>query len=277
MPTVDSFVGPLQLPAPAGEQDAPIQDATAAALVDYCAFWLQWGLNAKLATMTRPRQDSATPLDASPVANRYTTAPSALYLTRKLPALFVWWDGTSKEVQYSITQWMNVRDFKVLWIFERISGSDAPELLQRYSGLIATANALFARAFDRLAHPGYTLAGSGFAAGTDIRTMFSLRGVEYEGGQEGFLKELPQKSARDITISAGKRSLDAAQGGIVSGYPALFAKIRTWEDIGLDHVSDPDDVLRDGSLGITTGGTPVMTRVLPAPDGTEPGSGFPQD
>lgn len=267
MPTIAAPVGPLSLPAPTGAPDAQLVDPAVSAILSYCTFWLKWALDAKAATMTAPPVP-----DSVPVANSYTTQPSSLYLNRKLPGLFVWWDGKSKCEQRTIISWMRIRDLKVLYVYERVK---TQEQLNIYSGLISTADATMHRAFDRCAHTGY--AYGAYSAGTDIRTMFNLRGVEYMGGQEGFLKELPQKSARDLSTAAGTRSTEKAQGGIQAGYPSLSGVIRIYEDIAQDQLVDPDDVLRDGSLTTTVEGVPILTRYLPQSDGTEPGTGFPQD
>lgn len=267
MPSVDSSVGLVPLPTPAGAQDAPFADATETALLDYCAFWIKWSLDQKIATMTFPGIDAGR--DMVPAANRYTQAPNSLLMARKLPALFLWWDGKSTKQRISTVKTCRERDFTLLYVFERLINIDQ---LNTYSGLTATIGAALSRAFDRLAHPAYALAGSGFAPGTDIRIMFNLRGVEYLGDQDGFLKELPQQSSRTVATAAN-HSTSSAQGGIQKGYPSLSAKIRVWELIGQDSLSDPADATKDMKISINVGDPanplPYMQRVLQQPDGSQ--------
>lgn len=267
MPSVASAVGPLPLPAAVGAPDAPIGDPTEEAILDYCAFWIKWALDAKIATMTVP--GLVTPGDMVPVANRYTQAPNALLMARKLPALFVWWDGKSTKQRVSTVKTCREREFSFMYVFERLRNVDQ---LNTYSGLMPTVGAALSRAFDRLAHPAYALAGSGFAPGTDIRIMFGLRGVEYLGDQEGFLKELPQQSQRTVATAANP-STSSAQGGIQQGYPSLQARVRVWEVIEQDSLSDLADATKDMKISINVGDPanplPYMQRVLQQPDGSQ--------
>lgn len=265
MPTVDSLVGPLPLPAPAGAPNAEFPEPTTAFLLSYLRFWLKWGLDTKIRSMTQPPVH-----DAVPVANAYTNSPSATYLTRKLPALFVYWNGKSKNEHYSTVRLMRVRDFAVLYTFEKLIG---PEVVSRWSGLVSSVDAIFSRAFDRLAHPAYTIDGS-HPAGQDIRDMFSWMGVEYSGGSEGFLQPTPEAAMRELTTAAGRAGANKAQGGIQEGYPSFLGTVRIWEEIGRDQPLDPEDLNHDGTATLAGGeGTGdvepnLLERILPAPDGT---------
>ena len=264
MPSVDTTVGPLAIPAPVDAANAPFAEPTTENLLAYIRFWMKWGLDDKIATMTAPAVT-----DAVPIANAYTSSPSNMYLSRQLPALFVYWTGKSKTERYSISRTMRIRDFAVLYVWERVKNPDGVAL---WSGLTSTVDALLARAFDRLAHPAFTIDGS-HPVGQDIRDMFRWMGVEYMGGSDGFLQELPTAATRQLATAAGKAGANKAQGGIQSGYPAFNGIVRVWEEIGVDTMLDPDDVNRDIAVTVSGGDgaadvVPMLERILTPPDGS---------
>lgn len=272
MPLVDTTVGPLPLPAPAGTAQAPLVDETVARLIDYCAFWLNDQLNAKIATMTSPSVPKAVPvttLGASPT-NVYANPPDALYLKRKLPALFIWWNGNSKSQWFSTVRRSRVRTLSLLYVFERVKNVDNEAV---WAGLTATCDAIMHRAFDRRSHPNYTYPTSGFGPGTDIRIMNNWLDVEYNGGSPGFLKETAGESMRQIAGSSGNQRKLNAQGGIQAMYPALSATITVEEEVGTDTNFDPTDVLHDVGVTISAAegqddAEPFLERILHEPDGS---------
>lgn len=270
MPIVDSTVANLPIPVAAGTQDAPIVDPTVAGLLDYLGFWLRYALNSKLGTMTAPPV-----ADACPVANRYTVNPSSLVARFNKPALFVWWDGKSVVKPFTTIKDVRQRDFQALYVFDRV-GSDTiagQDARARYAGLISTVDATFLRAISRRAHPGY--APAGFRAGTPIGVILGVNAIDYLGGQEGFLQELPAPSARNAAVQTGPTKLSRGNAnGILQGYPCLRAVFRVVEECGADTETAADeapDMLFMPQLG---GGDPadplpLDNRYLPSADAIE--------
>lgn len=262
-----STVGPLVVPAPVGAVDAQFAEPTTDRLLSYVSHWLTYGLNGKLATMSAP----PSPGGAIPVANRWTNAPSSMYLKQPLPALFVFWSGQSKYADHSTVQQKRIRDFSVLYVFSRVVNRDN---LRLWSGLVSTIDALMGRAFYRLSHPTYAF-DSTHEVGTDIRYMNNWLDVTLVGGNEGFLQAQVQESTRNLSTAAGSASASKPQGGIQEGYPSWSGTVRISELVGYDDVEDPADVMPDmlATLkGCEGGDEPVelLQRVLEAPpDGSE--------
>ena len=263
MPSPATTVGPLVIPAPVGATDAPFLDPTADRLLSYVAHWLTWGLDAKVATMTRP----PSPAGAVPIANRFTASPADLFLQRQLPALFVYWTGASKLVEYSSVKHVRMRDFTVLYMFERVVN---PVNLDLWSGLVPTIDALLCAAFFRMSHPTYRFDANA-AYGDDIRFMNSWLDAEYIAGSEGFLKQLPTSSMRDLSEATTRTQSAKAQGGIQEGFPSFSGTVRIHEFVGHDTMIDPDDVLQDGlaTIAVSEGADEALpnalVRVLEAP------------
>jgi hypothetical protein len=270
MPSVDSDVASFSLPVPAGAVDADLPDPTIDGLLAYIGFWIKWGLDAKLATMTRPPVT-----DACPVASRYGVNPAALVARFNPPALFCWWDDKSKSGQASTIRLTRERALQVVYIFGLVKAADIQSDSMRIvlRGLISAVDAILFRAFDRKGHTGY--APPGFPLDTDIRVALDLNEVTYDGGQEIFLPEFVTASTRQL--SGATAAAASKQGkGIQNIYPALRGTVRVQEDVGRDTALDPGDVtpeLLATIKGNTEGGVDdameIMQRYLTRPDGTE--------
>ncbi len=231
MPTVDTFIGGLEVPVPAGAIDAPIPDPTVDGLLPYLAFWVQYVLNPKLATMTAPPVT-----DACPVANRFGHNPAKLVERITPPALFGWWNGKSVVKSWTTIKDVRQRDLNFLYVFPRIAsdtGQSGIKAVERYRGLISTVDAAWTRAISRRSHPGY--AAPGFQPGTPIAIILGLNDIGYLGGQEGFLAEFPSASAREAAVQTGPTKLKrGSTRGIVQGYPSLLGTFRVLEEVGVD-------------------------------------------
>lgn len=267
MPTLTTTVGPQPLPAVAGAANATFVDETGDRLADYVAFWLNWGLTAKLGTMTTPPATAAVL-----PANIYTTSPTNVFIARNFPALFVY--GNSKPTKYeqvTCVHQTRTREFDIIYAFERVKNIEG---VNQWAGLITTVDAIIARAFDRMAHPNYTYDAT-TTPGTNIRWMNSWEWVEYMGGVEGFLKEYSPASLRKLSSAQGGRTGESAQGGVQGGNPCFRGTVRITELVGQDTALDPDDASKDISVSIAATEGPgeilpdFLERSLSGGDGTD--------
>lgn len=268
MPVVASRVGLLDLPLAAGAVNAPINDPTVDGLLGYIRHWLKWALDAKFATMTEPPlrdpNDPTSTADACPLANLYFADPSLLVDRFKKPALFGWWDERSKRVQFTTVKDLRVRTIHVLYVFDRIKGTDkaSKELggvdgLTRYAGLLATVDAVMLRAFSRFSHPTYQPSQTGFAAGADIRRALSLHALEYLGGQPFGLSEIDTETVREAASGAGG-GRHLKDGGVNEIYPCLRCSFTVTDVIGVDTLNLLDE---GGTAPDDTGDVFVTLRV----------------
>lgn len=263
MPTVDTFVGNLEVPVPAGDTDAGIPDPTVDGLLPYLAFWTQYTLNAKLATMTAPPVP-----DACPPANQYARNPSKLVARFNRPALFLWWNGKSVVKPFTTIKDVRTRDLNALYVFDRIAsdttaGADA---IDRYRGLISTVEAAWVRAISRRAHPGYAPPGApgggNWPAGTPIAIALGLNDLNYLGGTEGWLAEFPTASARESAVQTGPTRLKRGlTQGMLQGYPSLLGVFRVVEEVGVDQAV-PADTAAELFLMPSVGTDPTNTLPL---------------
>jgi hypothetical protein len=261
MPSPASTVGPLPIPATAGGANAAFVDKTAADLLAFIASWLQYALKPKTDTMSTP------PTSDGPVANKYAFAPSDVYLKRKLPALFVYWNGRSKFEEWTTVRYMRTREFNVLYVFERVKN---PDNVLLWNGLISTVDATLCRAFAKRSKFDFGI--NGFAPGTDVRFMCNWLGLDYVGGTPGFLQELATDSIRQLSTAPGRASANKAQGGIQAGYPSFNGIVRIQEEVTDDTLEDPEDVMPDLAVAISGSegydeSVPLLDRVLVASDG----------
>lgn len=258
MPSVAGTVGGLRLPMAAGSANAGLSDPTVAGLLSYLAFVLKSDLDAKLAQM------GGTASDACPIANRYPWDPDTHFVRGLFPALYVWWNGRSVKRPQTLVYDIRERKIDCLYVFQELS---APDGLRSRAGLIAAVDASFAKAAERGRHPDYE--PTGFAAGTDILTALGLLKWDYDGGQAGFMAPIPATSG---AIGG------PPEGNIKRGYPSLRGSFTVWERIGPETLEDPQDVTPDILAEFETSDlydldntTPILSRYLVAPDGSEDG------
>lgn len=258
MPSSTSAVGGLTLPVPAGVLNGSLVDPTVAGLIDYLAWSLKADLDGKFAQML------GTSHDACPTANRYQWDPSTHFVRNSFPALYVWWDGTSRRAEKRQTLLYDVmeREIRCCYIFDELA---APSGIRARSGLLWAINASLAKACERTRYSTYAPPGN--AAGTTLLQSLSLLNMEYMGATRGEMKAaIPEGSAR-----AG----GPPTGHEVRGYPAIEGRILVWERIELDTPADPGDLLTDTLLHVdASDGAPEVVddfiqRYLPAPDGDE--------
>ncbi len=265
MPSTTSSIGPLVLPVPAGEANARIADPVIDGLLDFYAFFIKANLDDKLATLTR------TSADAVPVDNRYAfdpTSPRAPRVEIKIPALFMWWEGTSTMVPYTTVYSLRRRELGIMYVFNELSTTAQ---LGTCDGLLAAVDGAIRMATDRKRHPLYGYNGD--AVGTSIRRSL--------GGLDVFQFECSRTTVGrfglDASSSSGRASKRSA-GNADSGrdYPTLLGQIVVHERINLDTQLDPDDVFGDIYVTIDTDEagdennvTEYLTGIVPGPDGSE--------
>lgn len=258
MPSVAGTVGALSLPIAAGSANAELADPTVAGLMAYVAFVLKSDLDGKLAQM------GGTTADACPTANRYPWDPSTHFVRCNFPALYMWWQGRSVVRPQTLVYDVRERKIECLYVFQELT---APSGLRSRAGLTAAVDASFAKAAERGRHPDY--APTGLPAGTDILTALSLLRWSYDGGESGFMAPIPNTSN-----SPG----GPPEGGIQRGYPSVRGSFTVLEKIGPETLTDPEDVTPDILAEFETSDlydldntTPILSRYLVAPDGSEDG------
>ena len=262
MPSQVTTVGPLTLPVPETGPRTRITDPTVDALLDYLAFWIKNSLDAKLPEL------SGTGVDAVPVANRFPFDPTedrGFMIKLPVPALFVWWMGTSRIVQRTMVFDYRVRTLRAMYVFEELPSLESMRLR---TGLLADVDAAFAKAGERLGHPEYGYAPA--AAGTllpEAIASFDRFSLSYMGGTPGRTEYYAPSASGGV-----RRKVE--QAGAFQ-FPALRGDFEVWERIDQDSLVDPDDALGDTLLTINASDgesanvTEIMQRWLPSPDGSE--------
>jgi hypothetical protein len=252
MTTPTGQVGALTLPVPvASPTTAKLTDPVVEAILDYLAWSLNTDLSMRLAQLT------GTSTTAVPTANRFTFdpfEPRGHSVRRPVPALFVWWDGTSTPYPFSQLHNGRQRTISVMYIFDELP---ALAEMDRRSGLMAAVEASVVKALDRRHHPSYSY--NSMPLGTPIDESVGDAhqwDVAYLGGQ-GI-----QRVGIDDTSTTP--ALDRPSG---RHYPAFVALLRVRELVQPVQPSAPDGELHDSLFTIKNDGVTIMERVLEAPDG----------
>lgn len=239
MPSVDTTIGGLTLPVPAGAASDPFADPACLALLDYLGFWLREMLNAKLASMGGPITGDENYADACPTTNRFPYDPMLGEVWRRnpKPALYIWWNGPSRTIPKTIAYDLRVRELALLWIFCECQAPENDE--QRY-GTLAGVDAVIKRAIHRQSHPNYGYDGD--APGTPIWRSMGAAEVKLGDMVPGKLAPIPDASERR----------DSALGQIVNYYPAVRGTIVVSERVSADSLDDVDDLNTDMSMVVAT-------------------------
>lgn len=252
-------LGGQTFPLAAGAAGAFLRDPVAEALIDFFAYYLNTALNAKLAQMS-PKNAQAVP-----TANRYTYDPAEIWPQNAFPALYVWWQKSSKDQHSTLRERINA-DYGFQYIAQPIT---SPQGARHYAGLGATVDRLIRHAADQGYHPDYGYNGA--PPGEMLPLSLGFQGFEVTECKNGFLRPAPGQ-----------------QGATQHAYPAVIGTLRAWTVIeqrapdgptggatpGAD--GDPGDVLADITAGFYTNGDGdvsnavlFMDRVLASPDGAE--------
>lgn len=240
-----SSVGAIELPVPADDVATPFVDPMIVGLLDFLGFVV------KASIETRLVQIRTTITDACPSANRFDYDPRQSFARdlTKLPALYIWWGGRSKNVEATTVRNRRERELNLLYVIAPVR---YPEGATVFAGALGAADAAICEASDRGYHPAYGFRGD--PAGTLLARSLAPVGTigwEYTGGQVGILEPVPRK----------RRNNDPNMQEDV--FPALQGTIRVMER-RTDN-ADQDEDLEDGRLTVTSDGVPYFTRVLTAP------------
>lgn len=239
MPTVNTNVGGLAIPVPAGAASDPLLDPAVLPLLDYLAYWLRAMLNTKLASMGGTADvANQVYVDACPAANLFPYDPKQYWTHNPKPALYGWWGGPSIRRGQTIVYDVRERELQLMWVYSQLNG---PAGDRARSGLAADVDAIFHRAHARGAHPSYGYNGA--APGTPIWKSMGVHSWEYVEGRPGALMETPSGSSRAGGISDGQAQ---------TYYPAVMGRVIVRERIYNDTMVDPDDVNLDTRIAIVT-------------------------
>jgi hypothetical protein len=260
-----SAVGALSLPLAAGTTNSAIADPLISGLLSYLAYCLGAALDTKLANL------HGTSSQAVPAANRFPWDPAGYCVRGRedgapnpFPALYVWRQGAGKREAYSTVLTMRRVTVAALYVFDELV---LPGALEDRFGLRSAVDAVFHSAASNGFHPSY--GHDGAPPGTPIRVSLQLagQGLNYEGGTEGLMAPVPGQS------QAMGRSDD---GHVVRAYPTLMGTFTAWEMIGQYQPVDPTNATPGLTATVSTNGTgddadglTLLSRILPAPDGSE--------
>ena len=261
MPSTTSLVGGLTLPVAAGATNATLADPVIVGLLDFLGWMLETELNAKLATQT----DLAK--TACPSANRFAwnpLEPTAHKAKLPIPGLWMWQHESSRLLPFTTVLARRQRTLRLLYLAEETPRETGHA---RRAGLLAAVDAVFCKASDWQRHPSYGYGSS--ADGTPLYQSLAELGTfawRYVGGS---MVRFGIDGGPPVEVNVSEKS---------SGrdFPGLVGVIEVDEVVGSGTMSDPADVLVDGSLVIDAGdgetGEVVddfLTRALDAPDGSE--------
>lgn len=256
-------VGGLALPLSAGAANGGIADPAVDALLSFGGFLIKWALDARLAQQQGPGADGAPYTDACPVANRYPFNPETTHVRLPKPALFAWWDGASTTEQWTIIYGVRKRTIKMLYMAPAIvlPGGAAPRV-----GVPSVVDACFCKLANEASHPGYAYGTD--PLGTAITTSVDMVRLDYSGGTQGLMFEVPGNTT---VADQGKTG-----GHVQRGYPTLLGSFQVWERVGVSGWTDPTDVQGDSLVTLRTNEQGDLADVLdikegylPAADGTE--------
>lgn len=226
-----SHVGALDLPITAGPTGSRLADPAVRGLADFFCFSLRQDLNAKLTALL------GMSADACPTANVYWWDPDTHFVWESLPALYLWWPGTSRVFQKTMVYADRERELSGMYVFEETL---APAGLRARSGLLAAVDASLSKASQRGRYASHTPAIAGAYAGQSVAKALGLVSWEYLGGQQGkMIAQMPESSANPGGAAEGHRK---------RGYPALSFRVLVNERIGAD---ETDSTMSDADATFT--------------------------
>ncbi|MBU0572038.1 MAG: hypothetical protein KKC50_08370 [Candidatus Omnitrophica bacterium] len=261
MPTNESAVGGFLQPIPAGTLNSELVDPTVRGILDYLAFWLTWGMNAKMGNM-----QGRSPTILAPAAV-FPYDPNAIYVRQSLPALYVWC-AREYEEQVTLLRHCRRRDIFAQYIFQELV---SPQGMTAREGLLGNVAAIFARAITWGRH--YDYGYNGDPPGTPIARSVGMMAWRYRNSEYGMSWKHP-----GTTEGVPERMGTGGDGAVQWGYPTCKTHIEVWERIDVDRPIDlpnvPNDLMPDIQMTMETGDTtesttPVRSGVLPYPDGSE--------
>lgn len=260
MPSETSAVGPLVVPVAATPVGTNFADPFVDTLLDFSAFYLKNALDTRLASIRPP----GTVSDAVPVTNRFTfdpLEPRGINKHMPLPALFVFWTGESRRVEFTQLYTYRVRDIDLLYVYEELPSLSSLEERRGWSNAV---DAALHKMGERQRHDVYSPPDG--SPGMTLYQALAPLGVvkwEYMGGKPGRfgIDEGPLAERRAARTSG-------------RDWPAVKGRFEVWERVQQRTLDDPLDVMTDMQLTINGGSESdqtvlVMERIMPAPDGTE--------
>ncbi len=234
--SVSTTVAGVALPLAAATISDATNDPTIDLMLAYVGHWLREMLDARLAVQV------PTSSNACPPTQRHPWDPRDVWAAMAKPALFIWQHGASRITHETSVYDRRERTLGLFYVFDEMH---LPSGLTPRAGLMSTADAILARAFDRMSHP--TFSYGSYAAGRNIRAMLdgdlSSLAVRYDGGEVGFMAEIPGESARQGM---------SADGRVQRGFPCLRGTLTVWERVGLDTSSYETDAAGDVDVTIRT-------------------------
>jgi len=267
-----SPVGGLQLPVPAGAAGEKLTDPVVEALLDFSAFYIKNACDAKVANFS----PAGTQVDACPVANQFTFDPLEArghQVKLPVPSLYVFWQGDSKSVEWTIFHTYRVREIHLMYAFEELPSITA--MTQRH-GLLNSVDAALHKMSKRQLHSSFTPS----ILGPTVTTAGVCMGISQALGDRGVVdwKWLGGHKGR-FGIDEGPLAERRAAKKSGRDFPALLGKFEVWERITEKTMSDglyptgdgtPDiSVTINASGGETNQTVEFLTGVLGAPDGSE--------
>jgi len=224
----------LALPVPAGAITDAFNDPVAIGLLDYCAHWLNWGLNARLSMQV------GTSATAVPTANRFAFNPSTVFVRRSIPALYCWGEGSPEAVEWTQMTRIVRRDLKLTWVFDELV---SPNGLTMRNGLLNAVDMLLNQAVEQLAHDTWPVAGGLYTApvGTGVLTVLGLSAIAKTGCEYGAMWQVP---------GDGGQIGGPGDGSVQFGYPSLRATFRVEAVVDTSTRLEDEDALMDGPVTI---------------------------
>lgn len=259
--SVATTVGGLSLPLAAGVLADATNDPTIDLMLAYVGHWLREMLDARLAVQT------PTAANACPSTSRFPWDPRDVWPRMTKPALFIWQQGRSRITHETSVYDRRERTLGLFYVFDELQ---MPDGMTPRAGLMAAADAVLARAFDRMSHP--TFSHGSYAAGRNVRAMLdgdlSSLAVRYDGAEVGFMAEVP---------GDGMRQGMNADGRVQRGFPCLRGTLTVWERVRLDTLDYETDAAGDVDVTIRTNTesidpadvVTVLEGYLPSFDGEE--------
>jgi hypothetical protein len=258
----DTTVGGLGLPLAPGPAMGTIDDPVVLGLLSFGAFMIRWAVNERIKQIPGPVPDKVI-LDACPEANCFPFNPETTHVREDKPALFAWWEGKSQVSQWTTVYDVRRRDIKLLYLFAETVLPGGADVRHGLSGVV---DAVFTRIGRDSSHPGYGFSGA--PLGTPLILSLGLMQLQYSGGQQGMISEVPGNA----TIGEQGRG----GGAIQRGYPFLAGTFTVWERVSGSTPQDPGDVALDFpvTLGTNESGdlddtVDFFEGLLVGPDGSE--------
>lgn len=254
MPDVDGYVGGLYLPLKSEGYPSPVLDPAVTGLAAFLAFWIRYGLRAKLQD---PNENIPDPL---PAVNVFPYDPKDNWVRKPTPALYLWWNGESQRVKLTMVRELRRRTLRLFYVAGEQTVT--PNGGRVYSGLPGAVDAILHKAAVAGFHPDY--APDGYQRGTQIAEALRLLSWDYDKGKADFAQAVPNVSP----IPGGPGG-----GHTVRGFPVLFGNVVINEEIDQPTASDtegPQDIpfdIRINDPADPDGPLSILDRTLESPVG----------